>query len=226
MIEKSNVRAQKTDAIKGLYCITAEKYSFGRSNIEVVRNMLSGGAKIIQYREKDMPMLCQYRQCMEIRQMTANVGALLIINDHVDLARAVGADGVHIGQDDLPIEKVREIVGNEMLIGLSTHSPEQALEAIDRGADYIGVGPLFETHTKKDVCAPVGLTYLDFVVKNLKLPFVAIGGIKPENIEIVLEHGANCISLVTGIVGADNIACTVSNLMKKIEMYERKEAML
>lgn len=212
-------RAEKAAKIRGLYCITAEAYSGGRDNIEVVRQMLSGGAKIIQYREKDMPMLRQYRQCVKIREMTAENGALLIIDDFADLAIAVGADGVHIGQDDLPIEKVREIIGSNMLIGVSTHCPAQALDAVARGADYIGAGPIFETHTKKNVCAPVGLEYLDYAVKNINLPFVAIGGIKSSNIKTVLEHGAKCISLVTGIVSADDIASTVSKLTHAIKAF-------
>jgi thiamine-phosphate pyrophosphorylase len=219
MTDQADVRAEKARAIRGLYCITAEMYSCGRSNIEVVRAMLAGGAGIIQYREKDMPMLRQYRQCVEIRKMTADAGALLIIDDHIDLALAVGADGVHIGQDDLPIEKARHIAGDRMLIGLSTHSPEQALAAAARGADYIGVGPLFETHTKKDVCAPVGLAYLDYAVKMIGLPLVAIGGIKPSNIGTVLQHGAKCIALVTGIVGEEDIKHTVSGLQDEIRSY-------
>ncbi|HEX2937751.1 MAG TPA: thiamine phosphate synthase, partial [Ruminiclostridium sp.] len=147
----SELRAKKAAKIKGLYCITAEMYSKWRDNITVVKEMLSGGAKIIQYREKDMPMLRQYEQCLKLRRMTKDAGAMLIIDDYVGLALAVGADGVHIGQEDLPIEAVRKIAGEEMLIGLSTHSPEQALDAAARGADYIGVGPVFETHTKKNV---------------------------------------------------------------------------
>lgn len=213
--EKMALRAKKSAAICGLYCITAQMYSGGRDNIFVVREMLSGGAKVVQYREKDMPMLEQYRQCLKLRQMTADNGALLIIDDHIDLAIAVGADGVHIGQDDLPIEKAREIAGDDMLIGLSTHSPKQALDAVARGADYIGVGPIFETHTKKNVCAPVGLSYLDYVVQNIKIPYVAIGGIKLSNIDTVLEHGAACVAIVTGIVGAENISGMVSELTKK-----------
>lgn len=217
MTEKQRRRAEKAKRIRGLYCITAERLSKGRGNLEVVRAMLSGGAKIIQYREKNMPMLRQYRQCLEIRKMTADAGALFLIDDHADLAVAVGADGVHVGQDDLPVAKVREVAGEEMLVGLSTHNPEQAREAAALGADYIDVGPLFETHTKEDVCAPVGTAYLDDVVKNIALPFVAIGGIKTSNLETVLAHGAKCVALVSGVVGAEDISRTVEELRKKID---------
>ena len=161
-----------------LYGITAEEHSLGRTNLEVARDMIAAGIKIIQYREKDKPLREKYIQCLALREMTRQAGVIFIINDHVDLALAVGADGVHIGQDDLPPEKVRELVGDDLLLGLSTHSPAQAEEAAAAGVDYIGVGPIYATKTKKDVCGPVGLVYLDYVAKNIKLPFVAIGGIK------------------------------------------------
>lgn len=212
-------RTEKAAKIRGLYCITTEKFSLGRDNIEVVKAMLDGGAKIVQYREKEMPVLRRYRQCVKIRDMTRRRGALLIIDDSVDLALAVGADGVHIGQDDLPIEKVRDIAGEDMIIGLSTHNPAQAEDAQRRGADYIGAGPVFETHTKSDVCAPVGISYIDYASRFVRLPFVAIGGIKCGNAEEVLRHGAKCVSLVTGIVGADDITGTVSELVKIINGY-------
>jgi len=98
--------------------------------------------------------------------MTLDSGVTFIVNDNIDIAMMVKADGVHIGQDDLPIEKVRELVGDEMIIGISTHSPTQAEDAVRRGADYIGVGPLYRTYTKEDVCEPVGLEYLDYVVRT------------------------------------------------------------
>lgn len=206
----SKMNCLKTD----LYCITAEKHSKGRSNIEVVKQLLEVGVKIIQYREKDKSMLEKYTQCLKIRKLTREHEATFIVNDDIDLAIAVKADGVHIGQDDLPIEVVRNLVSDDMLIGLSTHSPEQALDAVERGADYIGVGPIFGTNTKENVCAPVGLEYLKYIVDNIELPFVAIGGIKEDNIASVSELGANCICLVTEIVGADDIGGKVSNLRK------------
>ncbi|QSZ26866.1 thiamine phosphate synthase [Aceticella autotrophica] len=195
-----------------IYCITAEEYSKGRDNIQVVKDMIEAGIKIIQYREKEKKMLYKYNECVELRKMTKDAGVTFIIDDDIDLALAVKADGVHIGQEDMPIERVREIVGNDVIIGLSTHSPEQALDAVKRGADYIGVGPIFPTKTKKDVCDAVGLEYLDFVVKNIDIPFVAIGGIKEGNIKEVKKHGAKCMALVTEIVGADDIKGKINKL--------------
>lgn len=199
-----------------LYCITAEKYSQGRSNLEVVREMITSDIKIIQYREKNKKMLEKYEECKKIRKMTEKAGVTFIINDHVDLALAVKADGVHVGQQDLPVTEVRNILGKDYIIGLSTHSPEQAREAVNLPINYIGVGPIFNTNTKEDVCNPVGLEYLEYVVNNLNIPFVAIGGIKEHNIELVADKGAECICLVTGIVGADNIQKKINNLRNKI----------
>ncbi|MCL2766866.1 MAG: thiamine phosphate synthase [Peptococcaceae bacterium] len=195
-----------------IYGLTDEKYSLGRSNIEVVGLLIDAGIKVIQYREKDKPMREKYTECMAIRELTLAKGVTFIVNDHVDLAMLVGADGVHLGQDDLPVEQVRSLTGGGKLIGLSTHSPQQALAAVKAGADYIGVGPIFATQTKKDVCAPVGLEYLDYVVKNINLPFVAIGGIKERHITLLREHGAKCIAMVTELVGAEDIGGKVSSI--------------
>ncbi|MBM7622478.1 thiamine phosphate synthase [Sporohalobacter salinus] len=198
-----------------LYCLTAEEYSLGRSNIEVVDKMLRAEIEIIQYRDKKKKMLYKYKECLKLREMTKQAGVKFIINDDVDLALAVDADGIHIGQEDLPIEEVRNLVGQDKIIGLSTHSPQQAREAQNRGADYIGVGPIFKTNTKEDVCDPVGLEYLDYVVENIDLPFVAIGGIKEHNMDIVKSRGAKCISMVTEIVGAENIINKIKSIRKK-----------
>ena len=188
-----------------LYCLTAEEHSAGRSNLEVVAAMLEAGVQIIQYREKDKKLLYKYEECTVLRRLTQEAGATFIVNDDIHLAMAVGADGVHIGQEDLPLPQVRKLVGEKMIIGLSTHSPAQAQTAVMQGADYIGVGPLFSTKTKKDVCDPVGLEYLDYAVQHVPIPFVAIGGIKEHNITQVVQRGAKCIALVTDIVGASDI---------------------
>lgn len=200
-----------------LYCITAEEHSRGRDNVQVVKSMINAGITIIQYREKEKTQKQKYHECLKIREITKQAGVTFIVNDDIDIAMLVEADGVHIGQDDLPIEKVRELVGEEMIIGLSTHSPEQAVDAVTRGADYIGVGPLFRTFTKKDVCEPVGLEYLDYVVSNIDIPFVAIGGIKEHNICEVVLRGAKCVALVTDIVGAESIEEKIENLRQRMK---------
>jgi thiamine-phosphate pyrophosphorylase len=203
------------------YGITAEEYSLGRSNPEVVAEMLAAGIRIIQYREKEKNLREKYAEAMILRRMTRESGALFLVNDHVDLALMVEADGVHIGQDDLPLPEVRGLLGPGKIIGVSTHSPEQARRAVAEGADYIGVGPLFPTATKKDVCPPVGLGYLDFAVKEIPIPLVAIGGIKEHNLEEVCRHGARCVAMVTEITGAEDICKKIGRLRALTKKYWR-----
>jgi len=202
--------------LKGLYCITSFEHSLGRNNVDVVRAMLDGGAKIIQYREKYASKKHKYNECIQIAQFAKEFGAYLIVNDDIDIAISVGAYGIHLGQDDLPIEQARKIVGSKMIIGISTHSPAQAEAAVRGGADYIGVGPIFATKTKVNVCDAVGLEYLDYAVKNIKIPFVAIGGIKTHNLDTVLDRGAKCVAMVTEIVCSPNIKEKTASLVNRI----------
>ena len=192
-----------------LYCIVSEEHSLGRTAVETGAAMLAGGARILQYREKRKPKGLRYLDCLRLRRLTRRRGCLFLVNDDVDIALAVGADGAHIGQDDLPVEAARALLGRRAVIGVSTHSPAQARAARRRGADYIGVGPIYPTSTKKDVCPAVGLEYLDYAVRNAGLPFVAIGGIKLHNLPAVLARGARCAAMVTEITGAPDIAARV-----------------
>lgn len=198
----------------GIYGITAEKFSLGRTNEEVVREMIRGGIAIVQYREKrpDKSHRQMLAECRRIRELTRAAGVPFIVNDYVDIALLVDADGVHVGQDDLPVQAVRRLIGPHKLIGLSTHSPEHIQQAEAEGADYIGVGPVFSTQTKADVVDAVGFDYLAYAVQNSRLPIAAIGGIKAHNIAQVAQHGARTICLVTEIVGATDIADKVREL--------------
>lgn len=197
-----------------IYALTDEGLSNGRSNIEVVDAMLKAGIKVLQYREKDKKSGAMLEECLQIRAMTKQAGCKFIVNDHVDIAMLCDADGVHVGQEDIPVQQVRQLVGTDKIIGLSTHSPEECKQAIAAGADYIGVGPIFATKTKKDVCAPVGYRYLEYVTGQHSIPHVAIGGIKLHNIQDVAKHGARCCAIVSEIVGADDITATVLALRK------------
>jgi thiamine-phosphate pyrophosphorylase len=179
--------------------------------------MLEAGVRLIQYRAKEKQGIDKYRDCREIRRLTREAGATFVVNDHADLAVMVEADGVHLGQEDYPIEAVRQLVGKDMIIGISTQSPIQAEDAIRRGADYIGVGPLFRTATKKNVCAPVGLRYLDYAVSHVSIPFVAIGGIKTHTVSEVRRRGGRCIALVTEIVGAPDIRRMIFEILAALK---------
>lgn len=197
-----------------LYALTDSRLSLGRSIEDVASQLLAAGIKIIQYREKKKKGGEMLEECKILRKLTKEAGAFFIVNDHIDIAMLVGADGVHIGQEDIPVAEVRRLVGENCVIGLSTHSPAEAHAAVEQGADYIGVGPIYATQTKEDVCAPVGLEYLNYVAKNIPIPFAAIGGIKEHNIGEVAKNGAKCCCLVSEFVGAEDIAATVGRVRK------------
>lgn len=195
-----------------LYAITDARLSRGRSLEEVVCALLGSGIRLLQYREKKHKAGIMLEECRLLRRLTREAGACFIVNDHVDIAMLVDADGVHVGQEDLPVPAVRSLLGADKIIGLSTHAPEQALAAVSAGADYLGVGPIFATKTKEDVVDPVGFAYLDWVCQHIDKPFVAIGGIKKHNIAEVARHGAHCCCLVSELVGAEDIAAQVAEV--------------
>jgi thiamine-phosphate pyrophosphorylase len=205
-----------------LYGVTASGYSLGRSNPEVVKQMLEAGIKLIQYREKEFTMRQKYDECLVIRRLCREHGARLIVNDDVHLALAIEADGVHVGQDDLPVVKVRELVGEKMLIGLSTATPQQADQAVESGVvDYLGAGPIYDTATKKDAGVPTGLEYLDYLVQHYRIPIVAIGGIKQSNVTDVIRHGVTCVVMISDIVGANNIGQKIKAIRETMSIAMR-----
>lgn len=198
---------------EGIYGITGDNFAHGKSNLECVKAMIEGGIKIIQYRDKTKSIKEKVKEAREIRELCKRNGVIFIVNDHVDIAILVDADGVHIGQDDMDPSDVRKLIGDNKIIGLSTHSEEQGMKAyLNPDVDYIGVGPIFPTTTKDT--APVGLGYLEYAVKNLHLPFTAIGGIKEHNLHEIISKGAKNVCLVSDIVGADNITEKVKELQK------------
>lgn len=200
---------------KGIYGITGDNFSNGRSNYFCVEEMIKGGIKIVQYRAKTKDTREKVKEAREIRELCRKNGVIFIVNDNVDIALLVDADGVHIGQEDMHPDDVRKLIGDNKIIGLSTHSEKQGMEAYKNpNIDYIGVGPIFPTTTKDTT--PVGLGYLEYVVKNLDLPFVAIGGIKAHNIDAIIAKGAQRVCLVSEIVGANSISDMARNLQEKL----------
>ncbi|WP_462350875.1 thiamine phosphate synthase [Fusobacterium varium] len=205
----------RIDIPKGLYGITGDNFANGKSNYECVEEMIKGGIKIVQYRDKFKSTREKVEEAKAIKKLCHKNNVLFIVNDDVAVAMLVDADGVHVGQDDMKPDDVRKLIGINKIIGLSTHSEEQGMAAYNNeNVDYIGVGPIFPTTTKDT--APVGLEYLEFAVKNLHLPFVAIGGIKEYNIDEIIKRGAQRICLVSDIVGAENICKKIINLNSKI----------
>jgi thiamine-phosphate pyrophosphorylase len=192
---------RETLARMRLYVITGD-HGDEVETARIVEAALDGGATVIQLRKKSMPMPEQYRLALALRTLTSQHDALLIINDHADLAIAADADGVHLGQDDLPTDVVRALPGFKgRLIGRSTHSLEQARAAIDAGADYIAVGPVYPTPTKVGRPA-VGTGLVVAVAAIADRPFVAVGGIDHDNAPDLVEAGAPAIAVVRAVYDA------------------------
>jgi len=195
-----------------VYPVTCEGLSQGRSNLQVLEAVIQGGSNIIQLREKDYPKKDLFKE------ITSRAGVLLIINDHVDIALGVEADGVHLGQEDLPVQVARKLAP-ELLIGASTHSLEQALQAEKNGADYINIGPIFSTKTKEGMGLSLGPEAISEISPQIKVPFTVMGGINEDNIEQVLAKGARRVAMVTAITKSADIAAKVKSLKEKIRQF-------
>lgn len=173
----------------GAYVITSGNH------IKIAREACKGGARIIQYRDKNSSAKEMLRIADKIRGITAEFNSLFIVNDFVDIALLSKADGIHLGQDDVPVDRAREIIPDNFLVGISTHSLEQALEAEGKGADYIGIGPVFATPTKKSY-NPIGLELVKEVVEKVNVPAVAIGGLNIENINKLVKVGVKNFAMI------------------------------
>jgi thiamine-phosphate pyrophosphorylase len=175
--------------------------------VEVAESLVEGGVDILQLRAKGRAPDEIEKLAIQILPVTRQAGVPLVINDHPAIARSVGAEGVHLGQDDLSIAEAREIAGPECAVGKSTHSLDQAIRAFDQGADYIGFGPLFATPTKPDY-SPIGLREIQRVHEAVRIPIFCIGGIKLDNLPEVIEAGAERVVIVSGLLQAKDIrAC-------------------
>ncbi|NMO94314.1 thiamine phosphate synthase [Paenibacillus lemnae] len=199
-----------------LYGITGENFHPGRSLVDVMEEAILGGVDIVQFRDKSSSKEELVRKAKALRALTTRYGVPFIVNDHVDLALEVDADGIHLGQGDMPIAEARQRVGSR-IIGISTHAIGEALLAEQQGADYIGAGPVYATATKADVVAPVGLSYIREVAEQISIPFVAIGGIKLDNVEEVIRAGATRICAVSEIVGSTDVTGTCRTFLTKLD---------
>jgi thiamine-phosphate pyrophosphorylase len=184
----------------GLYLIT-DREVCDKTPEEMTLAAMRAGVRWVQYREKERSRKDIYRHAVKLRRITADYGATFIVNDHADIALAVDADGVHLGQDDLPLKEARKVMG-ERIIGISTHSLKEAKDAAAQGADYIGFGPLFPTKTK-DAGEPRGVEMLKQVRREVPLPVAAIGGISVENLRSVLDAGADAVAVASAVLSGD-----------------------
>lgn len=202
-------------ATGNLYVIVDADACGGRDPVAVATEAAAGGADVIQWRAKTWPMRARWQTAERMAEALRPLPVLFVVNDHLDLALAAGADGAHLGQDDLPVEVARRLAPN-LLLGVSTHSVEQAVAAQAAGADYVGVGPVFATPTKPDA-RPVGLELIRAVRAQLTIPFVAIGGIDQSNLALVLSSGATRVAVVRAVAGAREVRRAAQTLKAMLQ---------
>lgn len=212
--EKRRLRAEKF-AAADIYPVISSEFTKGRPAADVLKMAADGGAKLVQLREKNRTGLELYRLAEIFRNITAGYDMLLIIDDDAAVAAAVDADGVHLGQDDLPLPAARRLFP-DLLLGASTHNLEEALKAQEDECDYLNVGPLFATRTKSLPMAPLGVETLDAIRPRLTVPFTVMGGIKLHHLALLREHGARRVAMVTEITEAENITETVKQLRREL----------
>jgi len=188
-----------------LYLVTDRNLMAADSIEECVEQAILGGCTVVQLREKNASSDEFFQTALRVREVTASFGVPLIINDRADIALAVDADGLHIGQDDLPYEAARRIFGQNKIIGISTHNVAEAKEAALAGADYIGVGAMFTTGTKTNV-SPTGIDELIRIREAVKIPIVAIGGINKKNVPLLRNTGVDGIAVVSAVVAEKDAA--------------------
>jgi len=189
----------RSPLFNGGLCFITDRDSCDLTCIEMAHIAMRAGVKWIQLRDKHRDRGCLYRNALHLRNITREYGAVLIVNDYVDIAAAVDADGVHLGQEDLPLREARKVLGPKRIIGISTHSRDEAMRAEKEGADYIGFGPIYDT-TTKDAGVPRGTDPLKEVSSSVKIPVVAIGGISGDFVEEVIEAGAGAVAIASGLL--------------------------
>lgn len=195
-----------------IYLVTDEACLHGRPLLECVEEALAAGVTLVQYRAKAADGGVLYAEACKLKELCDKYNVPLIINDRLDIALAVGAAGVHLGQDDLPCAVARRLLGEDFIIGVSAHNPAEAVQAVSEGADYLGCGAVFGTATKHDV-AKLGLENLRAIRKSVAVPMVGIGGITADNYAEVLATGADGAAIVSGILAQDDISAVVKKLV-------------
>jgi thiamine-phosphate pyrophosphorylase len=214
-------RARATEY--GLYVVTDEGLSKGLGHTEIAERAVEGGADVIQLRDKRMEGRALMEHARAIRRLTKRAGRLFIVNDRVDVALASGADGVHLGQEDIPLRDARAIAPEGFIIGVTVHDVAEAEEAERGGADYIGLSPIFLTGSKSDAGAACGLGTLREVKARILIPVVAIGGIGPSNAREVLEAGADGLAVISAVVSQEDVSAAARELKAIISRFKHEK---
>jgi thiamine-phosphate pyrophosphorylase len=212
----------KDPASWDLYLVTDRGLSRERSLLEVVEASVLGGVSAVQLREKDLSTRLFFEEGLKIRGFLESRGVPLIINDRIDLALALDADGVHVGQDDMPVEIARKLIGPDKILGLSLNEPEQIDRAALEYADYLAVSPVFHTATKEDITSPWGLEGVSEARLRTELPLVGIGSMNRENARAVIKAGADCIAVISAIVSADDPQRAAARLLEEVRAGKRE----
>ncbi|MBO0997151.1 thiamine phosphate synthase [Bacillus sp. SD075] len=209
---------KKSQIDLSLYLVTEESIALEKLT-KIIAESVSGGVSIVQLREKNNSSLSFYKKASALKQLLNELSIPLIINDRVDIALAVEADGIHMGQDDLPLPVVKQMVPEDMIVGVSVSTLEEALEAERNGADYIGVGSVFPTRTKQDATL-MAIGDLEEICRNVSIPSVAIGGITADNISALSNSGLSGTAVVSAIMNAENPKTASESLLKIIKDFK------
>jgi thiamine-phosphate pyrophosphorylase len=200
-----------------LYLITDRELSRGRLTPDVVKAALAGGVDVVQLRDKTVETSLMVEDGLRVRELTAKAGKPLIVNDRIDVALAIEADGAHVGQTDIPAAMARALLAVPRLLGVSTSEADMARRAFQDRADYVGFGPLYRTATKQTVASPRGLEMLPQVLDAVPIPVVVLGGISLDNIEDVVAAGADHVAVCSCIVAADDVQRAAATLKERME---------
>jgi thiamine-phosphate pyrophosphorylase len=214
-------RRDKMERISGLYVILDKQFLTGRDELDVTRQIIEGGAKIIQLRDKQSKKGELLLVAQKLRDLCNQAGILFIINDYLDLAMAVGADGLHVGQEDLPLSVIRRELPIDKIIGCSVTTLSHAVKAQTEGADYIAMGSIFPTTTKREATV-VGVDTLKEIKRTVSTPLVAIGGINHNNVDEVVAAGADAVAVISAILGEKDVKRAVQKLVAKIDFTKEQ----
>ena len=205
-----------------LYLITDRSLSRGRATSDVVREALAGGVDVVQLRDKQVETAEVVLEGLRLHEITARHGVPLIVNDRIDVALAIEAEGAHVGQTDLPAHLARKLLQAPALLGVSTSSVDMAHGAQQQQADYIGFGPIYRTDTKETAASPRGTAIMQSILQAIDVPLVALGGISSHNVSDVVAAGANHVAVCSAIVAADDVRRAAANLKESMLRAQAK----
>lgn len=206
--------------MKGYYFITDSGLSRA-GNISDVRQAEACGVEVVQYRNKNGETREMYEEALRLREICRN--AIFLINDRIDIALAVDADGVHLGQSDMPYAVARKMLGPGKIIGITVHNLAEALEAQELGADYLGVSPIYHTQTKSDAGKPAGIALIEEIRARVKIPLIAIGGINFSNATEVIKAGADGLCAISAVVAKENVDIEIKKFQELFRAFGNRD---